>query len=71
MMIKERKEYLERNLDTKGNGYYTKELLCEFLGIDELRVFKTRDGNFYSVFLWYKKEIYGRHGRSDKSIFHS
>lgn len=55
MMIKERKEYLERNLDTKGNGHYTKELLCEFLRIDELRVFKTRDGNFYNVFLWYKK----------------
>jgi len=56
MMIEERKEYLERNPVTKGNGYYTRELICGLLGIEDLRVPRTRDGNFRSVFLPYKKK---------------
>ena len=56
MMIEERKEYLERNPGTKGNGYYTRELICGLLGIEDLRVLRTRDGNFRSVFLPYKKK---------------
>jgi len=71
MMAEERKEYLERNPDTKGNGYYTRELICGLLGIEDLRVPRTRDGNFRSVFLPYKKKYTEDVQASYKSSFYS
>ena len=56
MMIEERKEYLGRNPDTKGNGYYMREIICGLLGIEDLKVPRTRDGNFRSVLLPYRKK---------------
>ncbi len=55
MMVEEREEYLKANSGTKGNGYYTRELMTGLIGIEGLRVPRTRDGGFRSVFLPYRK----------------
>ena len=42
--------------ETKGNGYYRRELITGLMGIKGFRVPRTRDGNFHSVFLpWQNK----------------
>ncbi len=56
MMLEEREEYLRAHPETKGNGYYTRELITGLLGIENLRVPGTRDGNFRSVLLPYRKK---------------
>ena len=48
MMIEEREEYLRNHRETKGNGYYTRDLMTGVVSIDALRVPRTRDGNFRS-----------------------
>lgn len=55
MMVEEREEYLRKHSETKANGYYTRELMTGLLHIDDLRVPRTRDGGFHSVFLPYRK----------------
>jgi len=55
MMIEERVEYLEKHTETKGNGYYLRDLMTGVVGIEDLRVPRTRDGNFRSVLIPYRK----------------
>ncbi len=55
MMIEERVEYLEEHTETKGNGYYIRDLLTGVVGIEGLRVPRTRDGNFRSVLIPYRR----------------
>ncbi len=56
MMLEEREEYLKNHPGTKGNGCYTRELRAGLMGIEDLRVPRTRDGNFRSVILPYRKK---------------
>jgi transposase-like protein len=51
MMKEERVEYLEEHPETKGNGYYLRDLMRGVTGIEDLRVPRTRDGDFRSVFI--------------------
>ncbi len=69
MMIEEREEYLKKNPETKGNGYYERELVCGLLGIGDLKVPRTRDGNFRSVLLPYRRKYTEDVGDVIKALF--
>jgi putative transposase len=54
LMEEERRIYLEGNA-TRGNGYYTRSLLTPVGEIEELRVPRTRDGEFSPAILPYRR----------------
>ena len=45
-MLEERKLYLEEH-PTKGNGYYTRDLLTLFGPLEDLKVPRVREGDFH------------------------
>ena len=55
MIKEERRAYLEKNLETKANGYYLRSLNTPIGKLEGLRVARTRDGNFNSELLPYRK----------------
>ncbi len=54
-MKKGRHTWLEGDSKTNTNGYYEKELIKELLGIELSRVLRTRDEEFRSALLPYRK----------------
>ena len=48
MLTAEREEYLKKNQDTKGNGFYTRSLGTQHGTIEGLKIPRTRDGSFRS-----------------------
>ena len=46
LMLEERKLYLEEH-PTKGNGYYTRDLLTVFGPLEDLKVPWVREGDFH------------------------
>lgn len=48
MLTAEREEYLKKNQDTKGNGFYTRSLGTQHGTIEDLKIPRTRDGYFKS-----------------------
>lgn len=51
MMIEERSLYLEKEHDTKGNGYYERKICSIYGEIPDLQIPRTRDSNFRSELL--------------------
>lgn len=51
LMSEERELYLDDHLDDKGNGFYERNLLSQNGLIEELRVPRTRSGDFYPALL--------------------
>ena len=54
LMLEEREIYLE-NHPTKGNGYYTRDLLTLFGPIEDLRVPRVREGGFHPKLIPYRR----------------
>ena len=54
LMEEERRLYLEEHA-TRGNGYYTRSLLTPVGEIEDLRVPRTRDGDFSPAILPYRR----------------
>ena len=50
LALEERSIYLEEHPETKGNGYYTRDLLTKYGSIEDLRVPRTRDGGACQTF---------------------
>ncbi len=50
LMVEERRMYLE-NHATKGNGYYSRDLLTLYGSLEDLRVPRVREGEFHPVIL--------------------
>ena len=50
LMLEERKLYLEEH-PTKGNGYYTRDLLTLFGPLEDLKVPWVREGDFHPKLL--------------------
>jgi len=50
LMLEERELYLEQH-PTKGNGYYTRDLLTLFGPIEDLKVPRVREGDFHPKLL--------------------
>ena len=46
LMLEERELYLEEH-PTKGNGYYTRDLLTLFGPLEDLKVPRVREGEFH------------------------
>ena len=46
MIKQEREIYLQQHKDTKANGYYTRDLYTPIGVIEDIKVARTRDGNF-------------------------
>ena len=55
MIKQEREIYLQQHNDTKANGYYTRDLYTPIGVIEDLRVARTRDGEFNTSLLPYRK----------------
>ena len=53
-MLEERKLYLEEH-PTKGNGYYTRDLLTLFGPLEDLKVPRVREGDFHPKLLPYRR----------------
>ena len=51
MLQEERKIYLEHHPETKGNGYYVRDLQLPCGQLEGLRVPRSRDGGFKSELL--------------------
>ena len=54
LMLEERKLYLEEH-PTKGNGYYTRDLLTLFGPLEDLKVPRVREGDFHPKLLPYRR----------------
>jgi len=54
LMLEERKLYLEEH-PTKGNGYYTRDLLTTFGPLEDLKVPRVREGDFHPKLLPYRR----------------
>ena len=54
LMLEERELYLEEH-PTKGNGYYTRDLLTLFGPLENLRVPRVREGDFHPKLLPYRR----------------
>jgi len=54
LMLEERKLYLQEH-PTKGNGYYTRDLLTLFGPIEDLKVPRVREGDFHPKLIPYRK----------------
>ena len=53
-MLEERKLYLEKH-PTKGNGYYTRDLLTLFGPLEDHKVPRVREGDFHPKLLPYRR----------------
>ncbi len=54
LMLEERKLYLEEH-PTKGNGYYTRDLLTLFGPLEDHKVPRVREGDFHPKLLPYRR----------------
>ena len=54
LMLEERELYLEEH-PTKGNGYYTRDLLTLFGPLEDLKVPRVREGEFHPKILPYRR----------------
>ena len=54
LMLEERELYLEAH-PTKGNGYYTRDLLTLFGPLEDLKVPRVREGDFHPKLLPYRR----------------
>ncbi len=55
MLQEERQIYLEEHPETKGNGYYDRDLQLPFGQLEDLRVPRSRDGGFKSQLLPHRR----------------
>jgi len=55
MLQEERQIYLEEHPETKGNGYYDRDLQLPFGALEDLRVPRSRDGGFKSQLLPHRR----------------
>ena len=53
-MLEERELYLKEH-PTKGNGYYTRDLLTLFGPLEDLKVPRVREGDFHPKLLPYRR----------------
>jgi len=53
-MLEERRLYLQEH-PTKGNGYYTRDLLILFGPLEDLKVPRVREGGFHPKLLPYRR----------------
>lgn len=56
LMLEERELYLEEH-PTKGNGYYTRDLLTQYGILEDLRVPRVREGEFHPRLLPYRRRV--------------
>jgi len=71
-MIKaERRIYLETNLDTKANGYYTRNLGTPIGMIEQVKVARSRERGFNSQLLPYRKRYMVDVGELVEALFAS
>jgi putative transposase len=56
LMLEERELYLESH-PTKGNGYYTRDLLTQYGVLTDLRVPRVRQGDFHPKLIPYRRRI--------------
>jgi len=54
LMLEERELYLEEH-PTKGNGYYTRDLLTQYGILEDLKVPRVREGEFHPKLLPYRR----------------
>ncbi len=71
MIKEERQAYLEKNLQTKANGYYLRSLNTPIGRLEDLRVARTRDGNFSSELLPYRKSYMPGFNRLIWALFYA
>lgn len=56
LMLEERELYLAKH-PTKGNGYYTRDLLTQYGILEDLKVPRVREGDFHPKLIPYRKRV--------------
>lgn len=56
LMLEERELYLAEH-PTKGNGYYTRDLLTQYGILEDLKVPRVREGDFHPKLIPYRKRV--------------